>query len=243
MRTTVLTSVLFALLGLLPARAEARYFDPTLGRFVTRDVIGVWGDRANHGSAVAFVGSRPGKFLDPFGLSPYRFDYTPAGLTPAEEALWKESGYFDRLALRRSVKHAFDAAERYGGPQEDSPADAVRHCVLSCELSGPNKHARDRAKNWGDAHETRPWDPTRGPLWLHDQAREMDLHNNECGRDLNRELYEERERRYQEYYRKHRQAPPDHHDEIDCEGACLKALEDGRLRPGITKPSPQDPVN
>jgi RHS repeat-associated protein len=45
-----------------------RYFDPELGRFVSRDPIGVWGDFTNLGNPFAYVGNNPLVHVDPFGL-------------------------------------------------------------------------------------------------------------------------------------------------------------------------------
>jgi RHS repeat-associated protein len=44
-----------------------RYLEPTAGRFINRDTIGVWGDEANLGNAFAFVANNPATMLDPFG--------------------------------------------------------------------------------------------------------------------------------------------------------------------------------
>ena len=46
---------------------RTRYMDPKLGRFTTRDTIGVWGDAANLGNGLAYVGGSPLTWLDPFG--------------------------------------------------------------------------------------------------------------------------------------------------------------------------------
>ncbi len=45
-----------------------RQYHPTLGRFVSRDPIGVWGDPGNAGNAYAYVGGNPVNGLDPMGL-------------------------------------------------------------------------------------------------------------------------------------------------------------------------------
>ena len=48
---------------------RTRYLDTIAGRFVTRDTIGVWGDRVNLGNAYAYVGNRPETSTDPSGMS------------------------------------------------------------------------------------------------------------------------------------------------------------------------------
>ena len=46
---------------------RTRYLDPKGGRFTTRDTIGIWGDRGNHGNAFAYAGNNPHTFVDPYG--------------------------------------------------------------------------------------------------------------------------------------------------------------------------------
>jgi RHS repeat-associated protein len=52
--------------GLLQMRN--RYYSTELGRFLTRDPIGVWTDRWNHGNELTYAANRPLVLLDPFGL-------------------------------------------------------------------------------------------------------------------------------------------------------------------------------
>jgi RHS repeat-associated protein len=47
-----------------------RYLDPAVGRFTTRDPIGVWGDLDNLGNGYCYVGNSPATFIDPMGLKP-----------------------------------------------------------------------------------------------------------------------------------------------------------------------------
>jgi len=46
---------------------RTRYFNSELGRFMSRDTIGVWGDSANFGNGYAYVGSNPINRVDPTG--------------------------------------------------------------------------------------------------------------------------------------------------------------------------------
>jgi len=48
---------------------RTRYLDPIGGRFITRDMIGVWGNPMELGNGNSFVGSAPWTLVDPFGLS------------------------------------------------------------------------------------------------------------------------------------------------------------------------------
>ncbi len=56
---------------------RSRYMDPQVGRFISRDYLGVWGDRGNHGNAYSFVGNNPHTFLDPSGMKPKDGERTP----------------------------------------------------------------------------------------------------------------------------------------------------------------------
>jgi RHS repeat-associated protein len=47
---------------------RTRYLDPAAGRFLSRDPIGIWGDRENLGNASAYVGNNPWTNTDPLGL-------------------------------------------------------------------------------------------------------------------------------------------------------------------------------
>jgi RHS repeat-associated protein len=46
---------------------RTRYLDPRVGRFTTRDTIGIWGDASNLGNGYTYVGNNPWSFVDPFG--------------------------------------------------------------------------------------------------------------------------------------------------------------------------------
>ena len=47
---------------------RTRHYDPTHGRFLSRDQIGLWGDTANLGNPYGYVGNNPWSRTDPFGL-------------------------------------------------------------------------------------------------------------------------------------------------------------------------------
>ena len=46
-----------------------RYLDPSAGRFISRDIIGIWGDCENLGNGFSYVGNNPLSYIDPFGLA------------------------------------------------------------------------------------------------------------------------------------------------------------------------------
>jgi len=51
-----------------------RYYSPYLGRFLTQDPIGNWGDGANWGNGYASVGNQGQIGLDPLGLTTWNYD-------------------------------------------------------------------------------------------------------------------------------------------------------------------------
>jgi RHS repeat-associated protein len=54
-----------------------RTFDPAMGRFTTRDPIGIWGDPLNLGNGYTYTGNAPWSWLDPWGL----------------QSVWHDAGY------------------------------------------------------------------------------------------------------------------------------------------------------
>ena len=46
-----------------------RYYDPAVGRFVSRDPLGLWGDPAQNGNGQSYCGHNPVNWTDPFGDS------------------------------------------------------------------------------------------------------------------------------------------------------------------------------
>ena len=78
---------------------RSRYMDPEVGRFISRDYLGVWGDRGNHGNAYAFVGNNPRTFLDPSGMKPKD----------------GERSAYDRTAPTGTVGHFHDRPLDVGG--------------------------------------------------------------------------------------------------------------------------------
>jgi len=46
---------------------RTRHLHTGLGRFTTRDRIGLWGDPVNTGNPYSYVGNTPGRFVDPYG--------------------------------------------------------------------------------------------------------------------------------------------------------------------------------
>ena len=47
---------------------RTRYLAPALGRFTTRDTIGIWGDPNNFGNPYTYVANAPWTWVDPWGV-------------------------------------------------------------------------------------------------------------------------------------------------------------------------------
>jgi RHS repeat-associated protein len=52
---------------------RTRYLDPRVGRFTTRDTIGIWEDAGNLGNGYTYAHNNPQTFVDPKGESVYRW--------------------------------------------------------------------------------------------------------------------------------------------------------------------------
>ena len=62
---------------------RTRYLDSNKGRFISRDMIGMWGDPVNLGNGYAYVGNNPATRNDPFGLiGLYGLGASPVPPTP-----------------------------------------------------------------------------------------------------------------------------------------------------------------
>jgi RHS repeat-associated protein len=60
---------------------RARYLDPTVGRFISRDPLGMWGDAVSLGNGMQYAGANPWTWSDPSGLKAIDGSGNP-GLTP-----------------------------------------------------------------------------------------------------------------------------------------------------------------
>jgi hypothetical protein len=66
---------------LIASAPAAAMYDPSIGRFIQRDTIGVWGDAMGVGNGVAYVASNPMRHVDPLGLDAWIEDTKRIGGT------------------------------------------------------------------------------------------------------------------------------------------------------------------
>ena len=77
-----------------------RYYDPKLGRFISRDPLGVWGDPGQMGNAQSAFGNNPGNVIDPFGLDGYTVYVYPRERREEAKAAQESLEKFNRLISR-----------------------------------------------------------------------------------------------------------------------------------------------
>jgi len=101
---------------------RARYYDPAVGRFVTKDPIGFGGGDYN---LYGYVGNNPSRFMDPLGLwrSPWRI--------------------YDEASADAQSK--FPEKDLWNGP-----GDAYRHCLASCMTARENGDLAARIFGWAN---------------------------------------------------------------------------------------------
>ncbi len=67
--------------------ARTRYLDPVLGRYISRDPIGIWGDPSANGDAYSYVSDDPTNLADPYGTEPVTATVLALGLKCALGAI------------------------------------------------------------------------------------------------------------------------------------------------------------
>lgn len=123
---------------------RTRYLDPRVGRFITRDTLGTWGDSLAHGSATAAFASSPFTRRDPFGRGPTdQCEYTqrvPEADIAAAEAAGVPVPQYDVNTWYYCCPD---------GPDSDSYPD--------CVLSSSGDAARDLAADFAEGYAEAVW--------------------------------------------------------------------------------------
>ena len=142
---------------------RTRYYDPTTGRFTTRDTIGTWGDPTNLGNAYTYVGNNPWTLLDPWGmgsiLGTARFDTRPMAERLLQGELPPRSSAIAAMAASPAANKIAEVADRYAVPVATGTADLavsmipglgdakdIQEVITGVNLvTGEKLTARDRA--------------------------------------------------------------------------------------------------
>ncbi len=95
-----------------------RYLEPAAGRFTTRDPDGMWEDARGRGNAYVYAANNPPTFVDPSGLSTYRW-YSCGGPSPGPRLIKVEFEGCNKAArdslfvpVCRAFRASGQAAER-----------------------------------------------------------------------------------------------------------------------------------
>ncbi|MDV3441547.1 RHS repeat-associated core domain-containing protein [Pseudomonas otitidis] len=142
-----------------------RDYDPETGRYVESDPIGLDGGLNTFG----YVGANPTTVYDSFGLDAQyvyeKYGYLD-GFIINYQAGFRSKGIAEDASLDWARKHAlFTSPKDFNG----GGADAIRHCVWSCEMT--RRLGGGIGRDIGEMHER-----DNG-----DSASEMDRQNNQMG--------------------------------------------------------------
>ena len=153
---------------------RARYYDPVVGRFVSRDPLASSVEWQGH--HFAYAANNPVLMVDPLGLyegNEYEQKHCGAKGNPLEQA-WNATmhGGACRTAVIAKEKALTETAARYGDEWGDhTPGGAFRHCYWSGLMA--LYLGADGSKTFGDLHEAD--DPNSLPAGF-------DYYNNAVGR-------------------------------------------------------------
>ncbi len=92
---------------------RARYYDPSVGRFIHRDPISVWWDQRNAGNGYAYVANNPLNWTDPTGTTRKSFFFIDKALGTTGMALHLGGTFFTDLQdlvnqVSKSLKRPID---------------------------------------------------------------------------------------------------------------------------------------
>jgi hypothetical protein len=102
---------------------RARYLDPFLGRFTTRDPIDTWGDEGNLGNGYTFVGNDPVNSTDPLGTSDISFCKSECDLF-----FW---GLTNKSKERKAACYA--TCDQIGASEAATLKGQCEKCVADCD--------------------------------------------------------------------------------------------------------------
>jgi len=97
-----------------------RCYDPQIGRFISRDPLGIWGDTNNLGNPYTYVGNNPWSHTDPLGLvTPYNLSSVgPATLSKLGDTVFISGDIVTRDVVYRGFEGVLSQQSIYSQQQE-----------------------------------------------------------------------------------------------------------------------------
>jgi len=120
-----------------------RYYDPVVGRFVSRDPLGLWGDPNQQGNGQGYCGHDPVNGVDPLGLDDHP-DHAPT--TPMKDVPIRKSGDGAKAPTNSDGKPLdMDQAERWLDLGFKLLSDYATY-----QGNGPRPHSNDENYKTGE---------------------------------------------------------------------------------------------
>jgi RHS repeat-associated protein len=91
---------------------RTRYLDPSIGRFLTRDTIGVWEDESDLGNGYAYVGNNPSSYIDPSGTCRSRAERKADRKERRADRKERRANRKEKVADKKAAKGRTKAAAR-----------------------------------------------------------------------------------------------------------------------------------
>ncbi len=156
---------------------RARYMDPETGVFLSREPLGT--DPGWTAGSFSYSGNDPVGMADPTGLSPVSYSANEAEKTWCKQSVRNASRCYEVNRVGDEVTAL--VKEKFGEDEDDSPANAFKHCCWIGLVS--LKYGHEDARNFGERHESLTFGEilSKGGMRHHVMASQMDLHNNEQG--------------------------------------------------------------
>jgi len=142
---------------------RARYYHPTLQRFIREDPIEFRGGDIN---LYAYVGNNPVIDIDPFGLETYmcRQPLHALGGTGLKSGpdIWANPLYHQFLCVKSGGTTVCGGQDRQGGPWSDGKPSEDRYSQNNCKPVEPDNNCLERCLK-EEFGKPRPWYGLTGP--------------------------------------------------------------------------------
>jgi RHS repeat-associated protein len=111
---------------------RARYYDPKIGRFWTKDPIGLAGGDVN---LYRYVGNNPIRYIDPWGL--IRYNAPPPRTVPPEGATLNALQCFEQCLQNATNNPNLDLLVTGGAEQTGHSPGSRHYSGEACDVAGP----------------------------------------------------------------------------------------------------------